>query len=308
MKQLPTLHILNGDASLGAFETASFPGQVVIWREILSEGPVIGMLPEQEFWGKRQQYITENYHGTAPDYKLKVLDVLEKLSVSNVFFEVILWFDTDLMCQVNLLYLLQKLSKIKPDIISVCTPVDGKAVGYLSPEEMHHVFENRHVQSQAQMLQAQEVWQLYAGPDPLKLQLYLQQNEILLPHLKAALQLHLQRFPDCKTGLGLPETEILRIIKGGAATEQEVIEKFWHQQPGYGYGDWQLQHILKRLQPELVQTEEPYKLTTLGEEVLNGTKLYSPNPEWLGGVYLQEHNSWCYNTKTRHLIAVNNLA
>ncbi|MBC5991298.1 DUF1835 domain-containing protein [Pontibacter cellulosilyticus] len=308
MKKLPSLHILNGDASLGAFETADFPGQVVIWREVLSEGPVIGMLPEQEFWKRRQQYIIENCHGTAPEYKLKVLDVLEKLNVANVFFEVILWFDTDLMCQVNLLYLLQKLSKIKPAVVSVCTPVDGKAVGYLSPEEMHHVFENRQVQSEAQLQQAQQLWKLYAGPDPLQLQVYLQQNRLLEPHLEKALELHIQRFPDCKTGLGLPETEILRIVKGGATTEQELIEKFWHQQPGYGFGDLQVKQVLNRLQSELIQAEEPYKLTTLGEEVLDGKRVFSPAPVWLGGAFVTPEQGWCYSQDKKQLVPSDNLA
>jgi hypothetical protein len=34
------LHVLNGDATLNVFERTSFEGDIMVWREVLSEGPV----------------------------------------------------------------------------------------------------------------------------------------------------------------------------------------------------------------------------------------------------------------------------
>ncbi|WP_460879547.1 DUF1835 domain-containing protein [Pontibacter rugosus] len=142
MKKLPTLHILNGDASAPAFESTNLAGQVLIWREILSEGPVPVTLPAPAFWQARQSYITTTFGESAPKYKEKVLDVVEKLNeTSSSFFEIVLWFDADLMCQVNLLYLLQHLSQNRAGIISVCTPAPGSQIALLKPDELAQLME-----------------------------------------------------------------------------------------------------------------------------------------------------------------------
>lgn len=296
------MHIINGDASLDAFEAANFPGQVLVWREILSEGPVIGSLPEQEFWQKRKQFILENYHETTEHYKLKVLDVLDKVNVANAFFEVTLWFDADLMCQVNLLYLLNKLHQVKPAVVSVCTPAAGKNISEFSPEELHHLFENRQVQSEEQLQQAEKVWQLYAGPNPMQLQHYLQTHDILEPYLKQALQLHLQRFPDCNSGLGKHEAEILKQVKAGATTELQVMEKFWEMHLNdFGFGDLQLIDTIKRMQPQLITPQEPLRLTPSAENILNGKEKYNAAPHWLGGVLHEPEKGWCYDTSEKLL-------
>ncbi|GAB3204112.1 hypothetical protein ABID22_004003 [Pontibacter aydingkolensis] len=301
MKKLPSLHILNGDASLPAFEAANLPGQVLIWREVLSEGPAIGSLPEQEFWQKRQEFITQTYNETPDGYSLKVLDVLEKLNMAHAFFEVILWFDADLMCQVNLLYLLQKLSQVKPGVISVCTPADGKSIGYLTADALHQVFENRQMQKEYQLQQAQQLWQLYAGPDPMQLQAYLQQHDICIPNLQKALELHLRRFPNCKTGLTEPETLLLQSVKNGSSTVKQVIKQFWEKQPAFGFGDWQLEYMLQELQPELVQEKEPLSLTPLAEKVLQGEEAFKHKPQWIGGAYITPNQGWCFDTNKQTL-------
>ncbi|WP_299821283.1 DUF1835 domain-containing protein [uncultured Pontibacter sp.] len=308
MKKLPTLHLINGDASLDAFEAANFPGQVLIWREVLSEGPVIGSLPEQAFWQKRQEYITAAYHEKPEAYQQKVLTELEKLNNAQSFFEVILWFDADLMCQLNLLYLLQKLSKVKPATISVCTPAGNKNIGYSGPKELHAIFEKRLVITPAHLREAERIWQLYAGPDPLQLQLFVRQNEILLPNLKEAIYLHLLRFPNCKTGLSQPETLLLKIIEEGAHTLHELVQQFSEQQPSWGFGDGQLERILQHLQPALVSPQEPLNLTEKGQQVLQGLAVHVPAPAWLGGAHLQAQQMWCHNTLENKLEATQNLA
>ena len=115
MKKLPTLHILNGDATLPAFTAAKLPGQVLVWREILSQGPAIAGIPEETFWLKRQAYINSTYGETAASYKQKVLDEILRLEAAGAFFEVVLWFDSDMMCQVNLFYLLHRMHQLQPN-------------------------------------------------------------------------------------------------------------------------------------------------------------------------------------------------
>ncbi|MEJ8800443.1 DUF1835 domain-containing protein [Pontibacter sp. H249] len=308
MKKLPSLHILNGDATLPVFEKANFPGQVLVWREVLSEGPAIGIIPEHEFWQHRQKYICETYQESTENYKQKALSALSKLDNAHAFFEVILWFDSDLMCQVNLLYLLQKLSQVKPAVVSVCTPEAGKSIGYLTSEELHRIFENRQMQTQEQLQQAKQLWQLYASPDPLQLQNYLLQHKLLLPDTGDALHLHLRRFPDCTSGLSHPETVLLELIESGADTFELMMQRFWKKEPGYGFGDSQLQHILERLQPDLISKAPNLQLTKLAQQILRGNAAFTPVPKWLGGTQVKPGTKWCYSKKKEQLVIQENLA
>ncbi|WP_266206014.1 DUF1835 domain-containing protein [Pontibacter kalidii] len=301
MKKLPTLHILNGDASVAAFSAARLPGQVLVWREVLSEGPAFYTLPEHEFWQKRQEFITSAYGETAEKYHEKVLNEVQKLAGVGAFFEVVLWFDTDLMCQVNLLYLLQRLQQGKPALLSVCTPAPGKNIALLKPEELQHLFDERQQLSEEQLEEAAQLWQLYAGSDQLNLQLYLQQMPVPLPSLEKALLLHLRRYPGCIDGLSQPERMLLQIIHGGATSINELMQQFWQQDPGYGFGDVQLQHILSRLQPDLVQAREPLSLSFFGGRVLEGYASFTPKHRWLGGVEVDGNCPYCFDQEKRAL-------
>jgi hypothetical protein len=302
MKKIPTLHILNGDASLPAFSAAKIPGQVLVWREVLSEGPAVATVPEQEFWKIRQTYITSAYHEPAAAYKKKVLDELSKLEAAGAFFEVVLWFDVDLMCQINLLYLLFRLHQIKPALVSVCTPEPYINLAQLQPEALLQLFDERQQLIAAQLEQAHTVWQLYAGPDPMRLQRHLQQHELHLPHLRQALLVHLSRFPECSSGLGLTEKLLLQLLNEGADSEERLMQKFWQLYPEFGFGDTQLLHMLKKLQPELVQKKnEKIELTEVGAQVLAGKAAYSTKSHWLGGARVGAKNPWCYDVMEQQL-------
>ncbi|MFD2515425.1 DUF1835 domain-containing protein [Pontibacter locisalis] len=303
MKQLPTIHILNGDASLPALQAAAFPGQLLVWREILSEGPALATLPEEEFWEQRQEFITSSYKETKENYRRKVLDELPKLQETGAFFEVILWFDRDLMCQVNLLYLLHRLHEIKPDIVSLCMPRDGKSISELTHEQVQQLYRDRVQQSKAQLKQASELWQLYGGPDPLNLQLYLAQREIFIPSVHKALKLLFHRFPYCQTGLSQPESIILELISDGADSTDVLIEQFQKQNPEYGFGDLQILHILHRLQPDLVQGREALHLSFFGERVMQGLASFTPKARWLGGTKIEPSSYHCFNSETGELTA-----
>ncbi|WP_276496347.1 DUF1835 domain-containing protein [Pontibacter litorisediminis] len=301
MKKLPTLHILNGDASLAAFTAANLPGQVMVWREVLSEGPVLSALPEHGFWQKRQEFITSSYSEPAEKYKEKVLDELQQLEGIGAFFEVVLWFDADLMCQVNLLYLLHRLQQQKPPMLSVCTPAHSQNIAYLPPQELQQLFEERLQLSDGQLQHAARLWQLFASPNQLDLQLYLNQYGSTLPLLEQALQLHLSRFPGCTDGLSQPERMLLSIIQSGAASIKEVMRQFWEQDPGYGFGDVQLLHILSRLQPDLVQAREPLSLSFFGERVLEGYASFIPKKRWLGGLEVNGSCPYCFDSSEKSL-------
>lgn len=115
MKQL---HILNGDAMLSAFRESGIEGDIIVWREILSEGPVADVA-EEAFFRLRSVYIHETF-GESPDqYKEKVVSSFNSIKNCTAYNHVCLWFEQDLVCQINLLFLLHSLSGIHPSGIFV---------------------------------------------------------------------------------------------------------------------------------------------------------------------------------------------
>jgi hypothetical protein len=304
MKKLPTLHILNGDASLPAFKVADLPGQVLVWREILASGPAVYSMPQESFWQLRKHYITDTFRVSEEDYNEKVLNELIKLENASYFFEVVLWFDKDMVCQVNLLYLLYKLFQNRPAVISVCTSAHG-SLGFKKHEELQHLFEHRSMLQEADLEQATLLWKLYAGPDPIALQLYIQENTLYSQHLQQALLLHLQRFPAQNSYLGKSQELLLRSAENGASTLTDIQKSFWQQDPGFGFGDWELKAILKELSPELIRiSESEITLTESGKMVLaNQTKFRKNMIYWLGGVQVEQQNpSFCFNSITNQLM------
>ncbi|WP_242929326.1 DUF1835 domain-containing protein [Pontibacter vulgaris] len=305
MKKLPSLHILNGDASIPAFKAASLPGEVIVWREVLSEGPAIYTLPEEEFWRKRQEFITSSYNSSAEEYKTKVLDEVKKLKEAHAFFEVILWFDADLMCQVNLLYLLQLLYHQKVRIVSICIPFEDKNISYLKPEQIRELFDNRMQLQPEQLEHTDTLWRLYAGPDPMALQNYLQQHAGSLPLLYNALNLHLKRFPAINTSINHAQMVLLQAIAEGYTPQKALMQQFWKLEHGYGFGDYQLLDLLESLQPELVSTTEPFILTEQGKLVATAKQKYKrwlEHKPWLGGVQLSAHSPWFYDAEKSQLV------
>ena len=91
------LHILNGDATLQAFEQTGLEGDTMIWREVLSEGPLEESISSGSFWKIRSEWICETFKETPGNYQEKVIDQLDKLS--EHYDEINLWFEFDLHCR-----------------------------------------------------------------------------------------------------------------------------------------------------------------------------------------------------------------
>jgi hypothetical protein len=302
------IHILNGDASLPAFEAAALEGQVLVWREILADGPAPA-LPFEEFWKKRQEYICHTYRETEAGYSSKVLRVLEQLKAVKTPATVTLWFDTDLVCQVNQLYLLQWLPEVLPagSVIRISGHTDGE-VPFMPPQQLRRLHQEAQDLPQATIELAREIWQCYSSPDPILLQEVLSKDWLELTYAKPAFQKHLQRFPSCSNGLNNLEQQLLLQVRSGIGDLQELMQHFWQQEPLYGFGDWQLQRILQNLSPELVQLEEQrVSLTATGEQVLDQQRKQQevkPFDGWIGGVYLTGKDpGWCWSDSSKNLIS-----
>src|ERR1700752_3595020 len=96
------LHILNGDATATVFANAGLAGDVLVWRDILVEGPLTVEWTEPAVLAARAAYLAERFGIDAAQYVSGVHVQEDGLAAALKHDEVVLWFEQDLFCAVNL--------------------------------------------------------------------------------------------------------------------------------------------------------------------------------------------------------------
>src|SRR6476661_6388426 len=166
---MQTVHVLNGDATLYKFQQTGIEGEVVVWREILSEGPVCDHCSPQEFFSIRKKFISENFNHSTENYDKEVVNELDRLKQFANDHQILLWFEFDLTCQINLVFLLNQLHQWSipaEQLYLICPDAypghpDFRGIGQLSPAELA-ALECTKIQLTAEdLLMAAKVWKAY---------------------------------------------------------------------------------------------------------------------------------------------------
>ena len=203
------LHILNGDATNFKFQQTGLPGDVIVWREVLSEGPADKIETYHDFFYNRSKWIRSTYNTDFTDYNQKVIYEFNKIKNCVRYDEVILWFEYDLFCQINLIFLLDYLNKRKltNTVISLICPAshqnhpDFRGIGQLTPQELSGLIFDKVALTQDDLNLASTAWLAYSKGEKANIEEVLNFDFGQLDKLKPALQAHLDRFPDEETGL-----------------------------------------------------------------------------------------------------------
>ena len=251
------LHILNGDSTLQGFEQTGLGGDTMVWREVLSEGPLEENISSAGFWKKRQDWISETFNAATENYQGNMLNQLAKLS--DPYDEINIWFEFDLHCQANMLgvmtYLKQKADLSGPAIFLICpAEYPGKenfrGMGELTGEELEYLYDNIRVQlSEMDFILAAEAWGIYVAKNAGKLNKYLTSTAYWgnLTLLKVALQAELKRLQLNGAGLNYIEQKLMDIYNTGITTLHEIYSKFWETEKIYGMGDSEIDIYLRGL-------------------------------------------------------------
>ena len=252
------LHILNGDATANSFAGTGLDGEIMIWREVLSEGPLEENIASGSFWKNRRKWMSEGPGETPEGYQQKVLDELTKLD--EPWDEFNLWFEFDLHCQLNMLGVMNYLKKMtdlsQPAIYLICPATypgkeNFRGMGELNGEELEYLYDNIRLQLSAiDFIVAEEAWQIYVSHDAAKLEEYLSSNNFWggLHLLKTALYAQLTRLQVNNRGLNYIEQRLLDIYSSGITTNAGIYAAFWETEKIYGMGDMEINLYLKKLQ------------------------------------------------------------
>lgn len=274
-----TVHVLNGDAILPIFEKSGIQGDVVIWRELLCDGPLDAIVASDDFWKKRYVFF-ENEIGVAKlEYFDKTIKEIIKLEDLAEYIEVVLWFEFDLFCQVNLIalcsYLLQNYRKDVAYYL-VCTgKVRGKekfqSLTDFTSEEFRKLYENKLKITKNNLTYAKESWEVYVKNNEDELKAFDFSKCSKFKYLQLAINQHLLRFP-AKTGLNQIDSKILEIINYNVFSEKEIIRNLlaWQQENTiYGFGDLQYLRYLKKLKKHYTIKDSKYYSNKKNDSISN---------------------------------------
>lgn len=276
---MKSLHILNGDSSLELFKKINLPGDTMVWREMLSEGRSGYSVGSSEFWKARKSFFAEEINVTSEEYETGVISEFKKIESPDLFDEIILWFEYDLFCQINLMailsYLKGKSNNSTISLICVGKFPDSErllGLGQLSIDTFGGLFDKRSIVQKADMNFADEIWKIYNTGDHSKLSDVIKNCPDLFEYLPAAIDGHLKRFPRSQNGLTGIENKILQLISEtpDGMPLKHVIRALLISDQVYGLGDMVYMNYVKKLSMLYDVDNENLRLNNLGIEIKHG--------------------------------------
>ena len=304
------LHITNGDNFTEKLKGLKLKGDIITWREMLCEGKTETNVGSESFWKTRFEFLNKNYKVTKSIFIEKTLKEYRSLCNHKQQDHIVLWFEYDLFCQVNMLAVLSwlKANRKYAEISLVCSGKEDETdklygLNELSDEQLLGLYENRTVLSQNDVEYADYVWQLYCSDNPIRLENLRDFDQFQFDYLSEAVKAHLHRFPTIKNGLNTLENRVLDLsVSQKPKSRKDLLGAILNNQGNYGFGDTQFDRIITTLKP-LYSSFNPVKLTKKGKDILEGKTSYyavlRDNNDYLGGAL--KYN-FLYNTDSNRIL------
>lgn len=307
------LHITNGDSCTNYLKSLHFEGNFITWREMLCEGKTSIDVGSESFWKTRFDFLKSYYKVTKKTFIDFTLKEYRTLCQTKGQKEIVLWFEYDLFCQINMIAILSWIKRFRKGekVTLVCSgDVEGSAkklaLGELTPEQIQQHFENRIELSIDDIEYADYVWQLYCSDSPLRLETVNQFNPANpFYYLDDALNMHLKRFPSIENGLNVVENYIIQTAaETQPKSKNQLIGNLLKNQEVLGFGDLQYALKLEKLKT-LFTSFHPVKLSRKGkkafENQLNMYQTFRNDEAYLGGV---KKYSFLYHNATDKLLKI----
>lgn len=269
-----TLHITNGDSTTNVLRDLNFSGEIITWREMLCEGQTRTDVGSENFWKSRFNFFSSRYKVTKKQFIDYTVKEYRRLCNQKLQEEIVLWFEYDLFCQINMLAVISWLKEYRSGahITLVCSGNEDDSgrlygLGELAHDDIMRLYDKRITLTVDDIEYADYMWHLYCSNSPIQLQTQSKFNASQFKYLTPALEAHMMRFPTIKNGLNAIENDILTQVVNKKHKTKEALVKTMLQRPNYyGFGDTQYFQKLNDLK-SLFRSFNPVYLTDLGLDV-----------------------------------------
>ncbi len=326
-----TLHVTNGDGAADLIKASAITGDVLPWRDPMHQGPFPKATSLTETSVVRARYLAGDVFDltqTQNDFIARD-NALQNASASA---RVVLWFEHDLLDQLQLLQILDHFhqAEIPPEALElICIDqFDGiepfRGLGQLTAEQITTLYPDITSVTTAQLALASDLWGLFCNPDPAGLLQWLQQGDHqTLPFMHRALQRHVEEYPWQHDGLSRTERQLLTLLSKETLTAGKLFVANMEKENALYIGDWNTYSTIERLATAtkpLVRgsngdyqtwtrknaetfTQQTLALTATGEQVLankiNAHGLIDRD-YWLGGIHLMK-DGWQWDDRQQTL-------
>lgn len=223
------LHITNGDSAGGMIkEAASLEGEVLCWRDVLHDGPIIAEEGD-ELYRARAAFLWSVMDAKSPLPKFRGTEetilqgyVERQALLHNLdkYDEIILWFEHDLYDQLQLAECLYHLAKVrniceKTSIICIGEH-DGvpyfHGLGNLAIPQLEALFPNRQPLTPDHLREGKRVWHALASSNTEALEKLILEQFSALSFMQDALKRFAREYPWTGSGLTLTQQYVLQSI------------------------------------------------------------------------------------------------
>jgi len=274
------LHITNGDNLTNYLTELDIAGDFLTWQEMLCEGPTEVKIDTESFFNNRKDFLNEFYDIEINE--AEYLSEIQKLNHLDDYTEIVLWFEYDLFCHINLVAVISLLQQkhAKQPLYLVCSGripsgKNLKGLSELSSGQLFSHYDKKVKLTDEDIDIAVSVWKTYCGKDHNLLKHYITQKSSF-KYLTNCLKAHLERFPDLKSGLDILEENILTIIRDqNIKSRNHLLGYALNYQGYYGFGDIQLSRIIDKLSIFFSEDDKKITLNRKGHEALLGQHNFS---------------------------------
>lgn len=229
-------HLVSGDALVGTLAAAGLGGELIVCRECLVEGPI--SVTGDAFWEARADFLGAAYGAGRDDYFQRVVGEFSRLKDLKPGDELTLWFGDDVFCQINLWFSATIFGDRGARVFRAFP--ESMDFGGESPADIRIAFENRVELAPSDIELASGLWRAVAADQGLKL--------IELGRSESTGFRNLARTTLAAAGLRTRPQTVLRDLRtefdGDFAA---IFSEFVKREPIYGFGDSQVERILKEL-------------------------------------------------------------
>ena len=325
---MKTLIITNGEEAAQKMREARINGEILCWRDILHEGPVPVTETLRELSAIRVDYLAGGGWGDPDEIFAAFAERDATMRHLADYAAITLWFEHDLYDQLQLLQILDLLSR-EPGVHSRTSLIQaGSFIAKETPSRLRTHLKLKQPVAELQYGLAQAAWAAFRETSPQSWAALLRYDTAALPFLRSAILRHLEEYPAPVTGLTRTEAFILEMIYTGTATPLALFHVFEEGEEAPFMGDWSFWRILDALaqgaapfitglalpsfSPAFSEEERAaylgseLKLTGLGVTTMTGKKdaiEFRRLDRWMGGVHLTNKSCWRWDAGNRMLVA-----
>jgi hypothetical protein len=262
------LHVTNGDVAVERLRQQGAGGDVISWHDVLHEGPVPAV-PEAGLRAVRAGFLAATFGVDEAQVlaSLEARDARLQRAIGDGE-EIVLWFETDLFDQLQLIDVLRRLDRPVPLVLTEPGAIDASR-----RDEAHPAGPEAAVAA----------WAAFTAPTPEEWRRH------------APLRRLLQEVPWHTDALRRSERQLLRAVAAGATTKVDAFLRAAAEEEHPYLGDTIAFGYLDAMAP--LVTPEPLTLTARGEAVVQRKERWDDRPPYpLGGV--EDATLWRYRLET----------